>query len=208
MKKLWNKLFFPAGLYERLTDNKLTLVLGIILIGLIDFFLPDVKDVCKTYFTDIGGRTAANIQFNIVAAVFIILLIGAIDVIIFSIPLFDIFKYFKKKEGLPLQTSSIKVMKSYIMAHFLFIPVDVILYYALYRNITENSSDLLILLAQAALLFTTIWSSAIIARGINTLYRFGPIIRKLTFLIVFSWSFLFGTVFRMQIMEWLLKILR
>lgn len=99
MNKLWNVLLYPARMYERLTDNKVTLVLGIILIGLIDFFLPDVKEVYKTYFTDIGGRTAANIQFNMVAAVFIILLLGAVDVIFFSVPLHDIFKYFKKKEG-------------------------------------------------------------------------------------------------------------
>ena len=208
MNKFWSKLLFPARMYDRLTDNKLTLALGIIFIGLVDFFLPDVKMVFDTYFTDIGGRAASDILFNMVAAVFIILLIGAVDVIFFSVPLFDIFRYFKKKEGLPLKTNRIKVMKSYIMAHFLFKPVEVVLFFTLYRNITRDSSDLLIILAYIAIFATNIWSSAIITRGINTLYQFGPVIRRLTFLIVFSWSFLFGTVFSMQIMDWLLKILR
>ena len=208
MNKLWNVLLYPARLYEKLTDNKVTLVAGIILIGLIDFFLPDVKEICKTYFTDLTGKSVADIQFNIVAAVFIILLLGVIDVVFFSIPLYDIFKFFKKKEGLPHQATAIKVMKVYIMSHFLIIPVNVILYYTVFHDLGINSGAGEIILAEAAFFAIMIWSSAIITRGINTLYQFGPFIKRLTFLIVFTWGFLFSMVFDMQIMSWLLKIFK
>ena len=208
MNKLWNVLLYPARLYAKLTDNKLTLVAGIILVGLIDFFLPDVNVVNKLYFTDLGGRSAADIQFNILVAVFLILLLGVIDVLFFSIPLHDIFKFFKKKEGLPHHASPIKVMKVYIMSHFIIIPADVILYFSLYKNITDDSNAVLIALTIIAIFTTRIWSSAIITRGINTLFQFGLIVKKLTFLIVFTWSFLFSTALSDQIMNWLLKLLR
>lgn len=208
MKRLWNVLLYPARLYEKLTDSKAALAAGIILIGLIDFFLPNAGEVYKTYFTDIAGRTAANIQFNLIAAIFVILLIGIIDVAFFSIPLYDIFKYFKKKEGLPHKASPIKVMKVYIMSHFIIIPVNIVLYYTLFQNLSEKSSAGVIILAETAFFAVMIWSSALIARGINTLFEFGPFIRRLSFLIVFTWSFLFSMVLDMQIMTWLLKIFR
>jgi len=208
MNKLWNVLLYPAGLYTKLTDNKVTLVAGIILVGLIDFFLPNVKEVHKAYFTDLGGRSAEDIQFNIIIAVLVILLLGAIDVLFFSIPLHDVFKFFKKKEGLPHHASRIKVMKVYIMSHFLIIPVNVILYFSIFEKITKDSSASIIFLAIIAMFAIRIWSSAIVTRGINTLFQFGPILRKLTFLLVFTWSFLFSTALTDQIMNWLLKLLR
>ncbi len=208
MNKLWNVLLYPARFYEKLTDNKGTLIAGMILIGLIDFFLPDLTEVYKTYFTDFAGKSAADIQFNIVAAVLIILLLGVVDVAFLSIPLYDIFKFLKKKEGLPHQASAIKVMKIYIMSHFLIIPVNVILYYTVFHDLGSNSGAGDIILAEAAFFIILIWSSAIITRGINTLYQFGFFLKRLTFLIVFTWSFLFSMVLDMQIMNWLLKILR
>ncbi len=208
MKKVWNVLLYPAGFFERLTNNKVTLAAGIILIGLIDFFIPDVMEAYKTYFTDITGKSPSDIQFNIVLAVFVILLLGFIDVAFFSIPLYDIFKFFKKKEGLPHQASAIKVMKIYIMSHFLIIPVNVLLYYTVFHNLSSDSGAGEIILAEAVFFAVMIWSSAIITRGINTLYQFGPFLKRLTFLIVFTWGFLFSMVLDMQIMNWLLKLFK
>ncbi|NJD04203.1 MAG: hypothetical protein FIA99_16790 [Ruminiclostridium sp.] len=208
MHKLWNVLLYPAGLYQKLTDNKVTLVTGIILVGLIDFFLPDVKEAYKAYFTVLAGKTAVDIQFNIAAAVFVILLLGVIDVVFFSVPLYDVFRFFKKREGLPHRASAIKVMKVYIMSHFLLIPVSVILYYVFFRYITKNSSVPELILAEAASFAIMIWASAIITRGINVLYQFSPYLKRLTFLVVFTWGYLFDIVFNMQIMSWLLKIFK
>ena len=208
MNKLWNILLYPAIFYKKLTDNKVALVAGIILIGLIDFFLPDVKEIYKTYFTDFAGNSVADIQFNSIVAIFLILLLGVIDVALFSIPLHDIFRFFKKKQGLPHQSSAIKVMKVYIMSHFLVIPVNVILYYTVFHDLGNNSSAGEIIMAEVAFFAIMIWSSAIITRGINTLFDFGLFFKRLTFLIVFTWGFLFSMVLDMQIMNWLLKILK
>ncbi|MDA8227570.1 MAG: hypothetical protein M0T74_07675 [Desulfitobacterium hafniense] len=208
MHKLWNVLLFPARLYEKLTDNKATLIAGIILVGLIDFFMPDPDKIYKAYFTNALGKSAADIQWNIAAAVFIILFLGLIDVIFFSIPLYDIFKFFKKKEGQPHQATAIKVIKAYIMSHFLIIPVSEILHFTVFRHITQNSSNSEIVIAEVLFLLIMVWTAAVVTRGINSLFKPGFIFRRFTFLIVFIWNYLIIMVFDFQILNWLFKLLK
>lgn len=205
MNKLWNILLYPARLYEKLTDNRTTLAAGIILIGLVDFFLPDIKLTYNTYFS---GKPAGDIQLNIIITVFLVLLLGAVDVIFFSVPLFDIFKFFKKKEGLPHHATAVKIMKVYIMSHFILIPVSVLLYFTVFQHIDKNSSPGMLALSVVLLYSTMIWQSAIVTRGINTLFNFSLFFRRLAFIIVFTWSYLFSIVFEMKIEYWLFKLLK
>ena len=129
-----NILAYPISLYEKLTDRKATLIAGIVLIGVIDFLLPDVKFIIKELFTD---KSVPDIVYNAGMAVLVLLLLGFVDVICLSVPLFDIFRYLKRKiqfvsttgigkedEQPPLRPSVIKVMKIYIMSHFIIIPVS------------------------------------------------------------------------------------
>lgn len=205
MNKLWNVLLYPARLYEKLTDNMGTLVAGIILIGLIDFFLPDIKQIYTDYFTD---KPVADIRFNIIMAILVVLLLGVIDVVFFSVPMFDFFKYIKKKEGLPHQVTLIKVIKVYLLSCLIIIPVNFLFNNVFFRNINENSSSLMKSLAVGLFFIIIIWGSAIITRGINTLFSFGPLFRRFTFLFVFTWYNLFSIVFNMKIIYWLLKIFK
>lgn len=205
MKKLWDILLFPSKLYDRLTDNKVTLVAGVLLVGLVDFFLPDVLATCKLYFT---GKPVSDIRLNIVIAAFMVLFLGVVNTVFFSLPLFDIFKFFKKKEGLPHKVTLIKVIKVYILSHFIMVPISTAAYFTIFRHINNDSSALVVNLSVALLFITMVWSAAIVARGINTLFSFNPFIRRLTFIIVFVWNYLFGVVFDMQIETWLLKIFR
>lgn len=205
MNRLWDILLLPSRLYEKLTDNKVTLVAGVLLIGFVDLFLPDVKAFYKLYFT---GKPSVDIYYNIAIAVFLVILLGVIDTVFLSLPLFDISKYLKRKEGLPHQASLIKVIKAYILSHFIIIPVDIVAYFTVFRHVDKNSSITMQNLSAALFFLTLIWMSAIIARGINTLFSFGPLIRRLTFIIVFTWNCLFGVVFGMEIAGWLLKLLK
>lgn len=219
MSKLLDILLYPVRLFEKLTDNKAALYAGILLVGAIDLLLPDISYVMKYLF---GGKPENDVYINAVLAVIIIAVLGIVDVIFVSIPLFDFFKFIKKKEGSVSgleheqkngQVSSfaatpIKIMKVYIMSHFIIIPVSTIVHYVFLRNIAAESPAWMQYLALAFFMLIFIWTAAIMARGINTLFHFNPIFARLTFIVVFTWNYLFGMVFDMQIMNWLLKIFR
>lgn len=207
---------FPVRFFEKLTDNKITLALGIMLVGAIDLLLPDVANTFKVIFFD---RSAGDVRFNAVMTVVVILALGIIDVVFVGVPLFDIFKYLKKKETAmaaelsdqinPGHTaSSIKIMKVYIMSHFVIVPVSTLLYYVLTRDITADSAPWLINLYMVIFMGISLWSAGVISRGINVLFRFNLLFRRLTIIIVFIWNFIFSTVFSTQIMNWMLKLFR
>jgi len=217
--KLADILAFPAKTYEKLTDKRASLVAGIVLVGLIDFLLPDVMYVIKEFFL---GKSSADIAYNAGMSVVVLLLLGFIDVIFVSVPLFDFFRYIKRKElqlakenGMggddlttDLQPSAIKVMKIYIMSHFIIVPVSTAYYYAITKNMTESSSPLMQNLALLLFMVIMIWSAAIMARGINVIFRFNTVFKRLTFISVFTWNFLFGMVFDVMIMGWLMRLFR
>lgn len=235
MDRLLDILLYPASLYEKLNDKRGSLVAGIVLIGAIDLLLPDVSGFIKLHFADKPSNT---VFINVILTVFIAVALGIIDVAFISIPLFDFFKFLKKKEvklyaaiyrnaqdsgqeNIPFElpqiktedlehkASSIKVMKAYIMSHFLCIPVSLILDYTVLRDVTTaGSPETMQYLGLAVFMLIFVWSAAILTRGVNVLFRFNPMFRMLTFIVVFSWSFLFGMVFDMQIINWLLKLFR
>lgn len=233
-ERLVDILAFPTGFFEKLTDRKLTLILGILLIGAIDLMLPDVANAFKSIFAQ---RSAADVRYNAFMIAVVVVLLGVVDVVFVGVPLFDIFKLIKKREAtlsaqyseqlgaedeqynrqrLQLDrfesrehnASAIKVMKLYIMSHFLIIPVNTLLYFVLVRKITDSSPDWMLNLWLTIFMLIFVWAAAIVTRGINVLFRFNPVFRKMTFIIVFTWSFVFGTVFDMKIMNWVLQLLR
>ncbi len=217
--RLLNILLYPAGFFERLTDNRTTLYSGIVMVGAVDLLLPDVAAVLKHLFT---GKPVNDVYINCFLVILVIIVLGIIDVTFVCVPLFDFFKFMKKKEGsiyvqehgreyeqiVTPAASRIKTMKVYIMSHFVIIPVSTIVYYAFLRNIAENSPIWMKNLALVIFMLILLWSAAIMSRGINTLFRFNPIFARLTFIAVFAWNFLFGMVFDMQIMNWLMKLFR
>lgn len=227
---------FPVRFFEKLTDNKITLALGIILVGAIDLLLPDVPETFKVIFSE---RSAGDIRFNAVMMVIVILALGIVDVVFVGVPLFDIFRYLKKKEtamavelsnqinasgenegeGNPLlrlkrsgsdknTASYIKVMKVYIMSHFVIVPVSTLLYYVFTRDITVDSASWQINLYMIIFMGISLWSAGVISRGINALFRFNLLFMRLTFIIVFIWNFIFSSVFSAQIMKWVFMLFR
>ncbi len=215
--KLIDVLAFPKKSFENLTDNKKSLFAGIALIGAINLLLPDVGFMYKTLFS---SKQTGDIIYNGIMMVVILLLLGFIDVLFISIPLFDIFRALKLKEvkisqnpelKLDIKTdikpSYIKVMKIYIMAHFIIIPITTAFYYALPGDYIDGP-EWLVNIAVMFFMLTNIWFSAIMARGINTTFRFSILFNRLTFIIVYVWNFLFGMVFQEIIVEWLLKLFR
>jgi len=209
MAKFWDRLsdilLLPSNFYKKLREERLTLYAGIITVGILDIFFPDFIETYRTIFT---GKPAGDVLFNMLAAAGMVVLLGAVDVAFFSIPLFDIFKYFKKKEGLPFEASPVKVMKVYIMANLIIAPVITILHYAVFRYVNENSSLLMQDISLVYFFIMLIWPSALISRGLNALFGFNPLIRRFTFIIVFTWAFILGMVIQLQILPRILLLLR
>lgn len=215
--RLLDILAFPKKSYENLTDNKKTLFAGIVLVGAIDILLPDVTYIFKTLFS---GKQTADIVYNAVMMVIILLLLGFIDVFFVAIPLFDVFRMIKTKEinivknselkvetAEDLKPSYIKVMKIYIMTHFIIVPFTTAFYFAVGGNI-DSGPAWMVNLALTFYMITNIWFSAIMARGINTIFRFSILFNRLSFIIIFTWNFLFGMVFEEMIVNWLMQFFR
>jgi hypothetical protein len=228
MAKLTDILVYPARFYESLTDRKATLIAGSIMVGAIDFLLPDINNNLKLLFY---GKPANDILYNAFMAVLAVLVLGFVDMVFMGVPLYDIFAYLKRKEAImreedeggdytafsprleskaPVEhnASLIKVIKAYIISHFIIVPVETALYYLLMRNITDNSPSWMQNLSLIMLMVIFVWSAAILTRGINVLFRFNPVFRRLTFIIVFTWNFVLSMVFATQILNWVLKLFK
>ncbi|MDO8685287.1 MAG: hypothetical protein Q7J78_01300 [Clostridiales bacterium] len=99
MKSVLDILLFPAELYKRLKEGKRVLVLAALLVGAADLVFYLIED-----FTIIKGTGDAviplQIFIKIVVFLAIIMLIGALDILLFSYPIFDICKFFLKKMGI------------------------------------------------------------------------------------------------------------
>lgn len=203
--KLLNILLFPPRLFAGLNDKRLTLYAGILLIGIIDLFVPDFLGTYKLLFT---GIPIESVSWNTLIAIGVVVLLGVVDTVFFSVPLYDLFKWLKKREDKPHDASPVKIMKVYIMSHFLIVPVNVLFHYLFFSSITANSGALITNLYLAYFFVILVWSSAIVSRGINTLFSFNPIFKRLTFIVVFTWNFLLGMVFELQILNWLLKLFK
>jgi hypothetical protein len=203
--KLLNILLYPPKLISGLSDKRPALYAGMLFIGAVDLFLPDFMDMYKLLFT---GMPAASVRWNMLAAVGVVVVLGVVDTVFFSVPLYDLFKWLKKKEDQPHNASPVKLIKVYIMSHFIIVPINVLMHYSLFRGVTENSGALIRNLYVVYFFLILIWSSAIVTRGVNTLFNFNPIFRRLTFIIVFTWNFLLGMVFELQILNWLLRLFR
>lgn len=184
-------VLLPKKVYQSLSENKVILYLGIILVGIRDcgFFLFD-------------GRTALFLRkpletllFNIAFFTVFAVVIGLIDVLFFSLPLFDVFNKFFPKEGSVFGKNAllIKLMKTYILANLITVPI-----HAACVGLIANKSyfpNQIGLIESAALLLYFIglvWYYAVIYRGVNVIYKFQPLFKRLALLAVVVWEYLLG----------------
>jgi len=203
--KLLDIFLLPRRLYQNLTDRKLPLYLGILFVGLADLALPHLKE---NYIKLFANKSLNALLCNVILAVLFAVVIGLVDVIFFSVPLFDLFKVFRKeKEVSEAGNLRIKLMKIYILAHVIIVPVNIILYFV-FPNINVNSNNPLIVLLAYISLLVMVWFSAIISRGINSIYSFQPVFRRVVFLTVFLWNFILAPVLEYIISSWIMPLFR
>lgn len=224
INKLLDILLLPKGLYKRLTNKKTSLYIGIIFIGLIDLGF----DLFDRYSEIFSNRTQGDLIFNIFLTVVFIVAFGIIDVLFFTIPLFDLFKRFRKSTKLPLNKDTIgiisrnikereikdkglmvKLMKVYIASHLPIVPAEIFIF-LISENIVNGSSNItwLILVVSVIGILIPIWFSAAIAKGINVLYEFRPLFKRMVFVIIFVWNILLVYAFTYMKDKWILVLFK
>ncbi len=204
MKNFFEKFLFPPHIYKNLNENKLTLLIGILFVGLADLVFFIDKNA-SNLFAD-NPKTAVNYVIIIIA----VFVIGTVDVLFFGIPVYDLLKVFKKQEGTKDVYGSrrlpVMVLKIYIMAHFTVIPIHVVTYFLTKDFTVENFPEALVYFLLFLELVLTIWFFALISRGINSIYRLDPFFKRLVFPAVLLWGTILGIVLEQGINELLIKV--
>lgn len=203
--KLLDVILLPVRYFQRLTDRRATLYLGILMIGTVDLLFP-FTDLHSRFF---AGRTDSGVLKNIVLLVVFTALFGLVDVLFFSLPVFDILKFLKRRqEWKPGNGLLIKVMKAYISAHFIIIPLQFILYHVLkIEGVPAEQTVVQQIVLYLVVLFS-VWFSAIITRGLRVLFQFDVRFRLMIFIAVFLWNDLLGIAFDYIQKNWIMLLLK
>jgi hypothetical protein len=203
--RLWDIFLLPGRYFQRITDRRATLYLGVLLIGVVDLLFP-FTDLHSRYFS---GRTDMGVIKNVILLIVFTVLLGFVDVLFFSLPVFDILKFIKRKQKWnPGNGLLIRVMKVYISAHFIIIPLQLIAYYLEKKaNIRADQSLALQFVLYLGVLFS-LWFSAIITRGLITLFQFDARFRMVIFIVVYFWNDLLGVAFNYIEKNWVTLLLK
>lgn len=200
--KILDVLLLSKSFYQRFTDKRSTLFWGIFLVGLMDIIF--ILSYNNGYIDIFSDKPQAAFYFNIAYTVFMVFLLGLVDVLFFSLPLYDLFKFFKKEEQSPgNQGSLIKILKIYIMANFLVIPINILSILLGNRPGIAEDMNLINILSLLYVLLN-VWFCAAVARGINSIYNFQPSYKRLVFMVVYIWNFFLSSAFQYAILHWIL----
>ena len=200
-------LLLPKSFYTKLTDKLLTLYLGIAFVGLFDTgFALVANNKLRLFF----GRPYVFLVYNISLALCVVILLGLIDIVFFSLPLFDIFKFFRVKERIKdIKGQLIKLMKVYVVSHFIIIPIEILIALLGFRmGIGDELTAWSVsgVLAFYALVFA--WYSAVLTRGINAIYNFDDRLKNIVFVTVYTWSTLLSFAVSLMMERWILPLFR
>lgn len=205
--KLLDILLLPRQTYQKLTDKKFWLYAGIILIGAIDMIFPLLDNRVMIF----AGKNMTKLNYNIGMVLLFILILGFLDVLIFTMPLFDLFKVFKKEPPLFTSSNLIRFTKSYVLAHLLVIPFNALVYWILYDYQTAKVYPMYVIVPVVAYSFFIMptWFAAIISRGANTIFNFDAKIKPMIFMAIFVWNFVISNyVFDYIIKHWVMWFFR
>lgn len=195
--KILDMLLLPKSVYQKLTGRKAPLLMGIFFVGAVDI----VFALADNYSEIFGGNSQRAIAYNVLIVLISLIVMGIADVLFFSIPLFDLFKLFKKEKGSePQKNMLVKLAKVYITAHIIIIPIEIIIYFVA-RNMNSINGGIVYL---AVFLNTVLpfWFSAAITRGINSIYKFQILFKRLVFIIVLIWGYLLSNALSFAINHW------
>ena len=206
MNKLLDILLFPKSLYNRLSDKTPAVIPGVILVGFIDlgaFFINGGFGVLYK------GKSPETIAYNFVIALVTLVLIGFIDIMFFTLPLYDLFKHFKREgtRDKNARDSIVRFLKVYIVVHLWLVPIYILFFAVSGYSFTPGLTLLayiMFFIAEAL----PIWLSAAITRGVNVIYNFTLLFKRFVFIIVLIWSFLLSFALEYMLKHWVMVLFK
>ncbi|HEY5582958.1 MAG TPA: hypothetical protein VIK78_00490 [Ruminiclostridium sp.] len=194
--KIIDFFLLKKDFYSKLTDKSMWLYIGIALVGIRDVVLA----IISMYSSNPDYNK--NIQFDVktIGILFVAaIVIGLVDIISFSYPIFDVIKHFKKRDGidsmaLGMLNSSLltKVIKVYAVVNIIVTPLDLLGYYT--SNLAVSNKSMVLMLISAVLgILGYFWFNGAITRGLCVLFKLPNNVRGLVFVLVFFWNSLLGS---------------
>ena len=188
--KIIDFFLLQKDFYSKLTDKNMWLYIGIALVGIRDVGMGVLG-------INFNAPDKTGIVFNIKTGALLFLaalVIGLVDVICFSYPVFDIIKHFKKRSdsnsmamGMSYSSLLTKVMKVYIVVNIIVTPINLLGYYTLHMGNDYKSITLLYITAVLDIL-AYFWFNGAITRGLCVLFKLPAGARSLVFMLVFLWN--------------------
>ncbi len=190
LKRIIDFFLLKKDFYARLNDKTMWLYIGIALVGIRDVGLAVLGLNISS-----SGDPVISFSLKTCAILFLAaLVIGLIDVICFSYPIFDIIKYFKRRSdsnALALGTSYssllTKVMKVYIAVNIIVTPLSLLSYYTFHLT-GKYEMALLVYLTAVLDVLAYFWFNGAITRGLCVLFKIPARVRVLVFMLVFVWN--------------------
>lgn len=195
----------PRSWYERLNSKVFTLYIGIFVLGMFDLVLPISANLYRMFWKASFGVA----MHNFLIAVLLSILLGLIDVVFFSLPLFDLFKFFKKGKIKDRNNDLlIKFMKAYIISHAWMIVTTILLLLAYYIMGSQANNNFLIYIIIMVYCIVPLWFVASVTRGVDCIYNFERKLRPLVFISVLSWVFLLQMAMGFMMEKWFILLFR
>lgn len=201
--KLADLLLLPQKIYQRLNDKKATLFLGIILVGILDLVFTYADNFSRWF----AGQSGTALFYNITLAILLMLLTGFVDVLFFSLPLFDLFNRMSKDKEIDRRGRLIRVMKVSVLATVIVFPANLIVYLSTMKMDLSQILTYAYLYLAAAMLIA-VWYCATAFRGLNVIYGFNARFRSLAFMTILTWSFMLQVVLTYMLEKWAIPLFR
>lgn len=205
--KFLDFFLLPKHIYQKLTDKKGWLYLGIIFVGVCDLIFTLINNKAMIF----GVGTSQKLYYNMGLIFLFILIMGFVDVLIFSRPLFDFFKYIKKDSTNFNISTLTRFTKTYVLAHILVIPFDFLVNWLFYneQNVTKYPSIVIVMAVLYSFFIMPAWFAGILSRGANVIFGFDAKHKPLVFASIFTWNFIISTyAFSYIIDNWILWFFR
>jgi hypothetical protein len=194
--KIIDFFLLKKDFYSKLTDKSMWLYIGIALVGIRDVVLAIIGMNYNN--TGLSNKIQLNVK-TIGILLITALVIGLIDAICFSYPIFDVIKHFKKKSesnsmalGMLYSSLLTKVIKVYAVVNIIITPLDLLSYFTGNLAISYNSRVLTYITLVLGIL-AYFWFNGAITRGICVLFKLPNNVRGLVFVLVFIWNALLGS---------------
>jgi hypothetical protein len=201
--KIIDIMLLNEGFYRKLSDKRTSLNIGIILLGIVNMAIPIMENFTHLFM----NKSATVLFYNITLALLYTVLAGFVYVLFFCFPLFDLFKYFKREKNLELSGFLTRFMKIYIIANFLILPANIILYVATYRINYPAATDFAYT-SYFIMLLIMVWFTAAVARGLDAICGFNPAFKKIVFILIFVWDYLLQYVLGYIIANWAMLLFK